>query len=642
MKSFAMAFLVFPLFVMNGVAAPMDKQVQAIYDNNLPRLTAYLQAGGDANARNGRDNTLLMYASAFGTLDAMRLLLNHGADPNRKNAFDATALMWGVYDLDRVKLLLDKGAEVNSKAKSGTTALLLAALSPSGGSVVELLAARAADLTAQDGFGVDLLQAGTSSRNLAAVRLALAHHADPNTKLRNGITPLMNAAADGSVEITKLLLEAGADPNAVSLPPAIKVKHGTIALGSLTPLILAAPYSPPAVIKLLLESGAKVNPEDGRGMTALHAALSSEVQNPETIRLLLAKGADPSFQNKEGVSAREWAGKFARPDILRTVSYTPPGPKAVLPSDSATPVSADVALTRGISLMETSTAAFFQQSGCVSCHSQNVTGILAGVARSHGVSMNAEAAAQRLASTQSSWAPQTEGLLLRDDPPGGADMVTYALLGMAGEGHLPDLTTAAMARNLAAQQMPNGSWHRGGVARVPVEDSDIALTALAIRSLQNFASAGTQTEYSTRVRRAQTWLASAKPVYAEEWNMQLLGLKWAGTLTSSLSRMASAIEAKQRPSGGWGQNDYLPEDAYATGQTLFALSEAGRHSTNAIILKGKSYLLRTQAADGSWHVVSRAVKFQPYFQGGFPYDHDQWISSMGSAWATIALAATVQ
>jgi hypothetical protein len=35
---------------------------------------------------------------------------------------------------------------------------------------------------------------------------------------------------------------------------------------------------------------------------------------------------------------------------------------------------------------------------------------------------------------------------------------------------------------------------------------------------------------------------------------------------------------------------------------------------------------------------SRAVKFQPYFQSGFPHDHDQWISSSAAAWASAALA----
>jgi hypothetical protein len=37
-------------------------------------------------------------------------------------------------------------------------------------------------------------------------------------------------------------------------------------------------------------------------------------------------------------------------------------------------------------------------------------------------------------------------------------------------------------------------------------------------------------------------------------------------------------------------------------------------------------------------VRSRSPKFQPYFDGGFPYEHDQWISSMATGWATAAIA----
>ena len=43
--------------------------------------------------------------------------------------------------------------------------------------------------------------------------------------------------------------------------------------------------------------------------------------------------------------------------------------------------------------------------------------------------------------------------------------------------------------------------------------------------------------------------------------------------------------------------------------------------------KGVKFLLANQCEDGSWYVRSRAPKFQPYFQSGFPFDHDQWISS---------------
>jgi hypothetical protein len=55
------------------------------------------------------------------------------------------------------------------------------------------------------------------------------------------------------------------------------------------------------------------------------------------------------------------------------------------------------------------------------------------------------------------------------------------------------------------------------------------------------------------------------------------------------------------------------------------------------------FLLGTQAPEGSWHVASRAViRPQPYFDSGFPYEHDQWISSMATAWAAKALVLSLE
>ena len=36
------------------------------------------------------------------------------------------------------------------------------------------------------------------------------------------------------------------------------------------------------------------------------------------------------------------------------------------------------------------------------------------------------------------------------------------------------------------------------------------------------------------------------------------------------------------------------------------------------------------------------MKFQPYFESGFPYGHDQWISHAGTAWATMGLARAAE
>ena len=57
---------------------------------------------------------------------------------------------------------------------------------------------------------------------------------------------------------------------------------------------------------------------------------------------------------------------------------------------------------------------------------------------------------------------------------------------------------------------------------------------------------------------------------------------------------------------------------------------------------GSKFLLKTQLADGSWHVKTRAMGFQPYFESGFPHGHDQWISAAGSSWAAMALALTLE
>jgi hypothetical protein len=64
-------------------------------------------------------------------------------------------------------------------------------------------------------------------------------------------------------------------------------------------------------------------------------------------------------------------------------------------------------------------------------------------------------------------------------------------------------------------------------------------------------------------------------------------------------------------------------------------------ATNPVYAKGVKYLLTTQAPDGSWHVKSRSIWLQPYFESGFPYGTDQWISAAGTSWATIALSLTV-
>ncbi len=145
-------------------------------------------------------------------------------------------------------------------------------------------------------------------------------------------------------------------------------------------------------------------------------------------------------------------------------------------------------------------------------------------------------------------------------------------------------------------------------------------------------------EFEERIARAAKWLQAAEPVTTEDAVMQLLGAKWAGVDAAAINRAAKRVPALQRADGGWAQTPFLKSDAYATGTALWALKESGAGGSDAAYKKGAAYLLLTQAADGSWYVASRAPKFQPYFESGFPYAHDQWISQWATGYASLALS----
>jgi N-acyl-D-amino-acid deacylase len=174
-------------------------------------------------------------------------------------------------------------------------------------------------------------------------------------------------------------------------------------------------------------------------------------------------------------------------------------------------------------------------------------------------------------------------------------------------------------------------WQR----QAPLEDGGFSHTAKGIRALSLYAIPGRKPEFEYRIARAAAWLERTEPRTIEDRSMQILGIAWAGR--KAPSNRVQQLAAKQGSAGGWGQTDNLPADSYATGEALWALHESGMAASDPVYRRGVDYLLRTQQENGTWHVVTRAFSFQPYFQSGFPYDPDQWISQAGTAMATIAL-----
>ena len=106
---------------------------------NIPLMKKMLNDGTITNINilfdNGLStNTALMFETMYGTLDGMKFLLTHNADPNIQDKNGWTALhkiaFLGEIDkkaktkqLAKLRLLLDYGADKSIKTKNGKTAL---------------------------------------------------------------------------------------------------------------------------------------------------------------------------------------------------------------------------------------------------------------------------------------------------------------------------------------------------------------------------------------------------------------------------------------------------------------------------------------------------------------------------------------
>ncbi|HTB18916.1 MAG TPA: ankyrin repeat domain-containing protein [Bryobacteraceae bacterium] len=628
------------LLAMLAVAAMAqgpEKFYSAIRENNLAQLKALLSQEAGADAADNHAITPLMYAAEIGSVDAMRLLLDHGADVNAQNAFGSTALMWSASDPAKVRLLLDRGAQVNTVAKSGRTALIIAAFTNPSAQVVRLLLAKGAKVDVMDVRHVTPMNAATFGNDTDTVRLLIEAGADidtPDTFI--GLTPLMNAAGNRNLPAVQLLLAKGAKLNAVSKTEGLpKIQTGTVEFGGWTPLLMASAFGPPEAVKTLLDAGARIDAQDYRGFTPLMLAVGTDRYDRRTVNMLLAHGADLHPTNHAGETALDWAHKFGDPEVIRALGGSPADLSKPVSLSNQTP-DTRAAITRSIQLLERTSDQFFHKSGCFACHEQPAAEFAAAAARAKGIPVDEKASHERLLQITLPINPvQLEGAAAL----GGADNNLYAVEALVRAGYPSNHITDFLAANLAASQGGDGGWHLPGYSRSPMQDSDFSRTAMAMRALKVYGTPGRADEMKQRLDQGKQWLLQADPVILEDMDMRLVGVAAAGASAGELRKLAKPILALQRPDGGWAQRRGFPSDAYATGMTLWALNEAGVMRPDP---KSVKFLLGTQNADGSWHVASRATKFQQYFESGFPYGHDQWISTMATGWAANALALSIE
>ncbi|XP_015790056.1 ankyrin repeat and KH domain-containing protein 1 isoform X2 [Tetranychus urticae] len=238
-------------------------------------------------------DTALSLACSSGRYEVVELLLEKGSNKEHRNVSDYTPLSLaasGGY-VNIIKLLLSHGAEINSRtgSKLGISPLMLAAMNGHTGTV-KLLLDMGSDINAQieTNRNTALTLACFQGRK-EVVDLLLDRKANVEHRAKTGLTPLMEAASGGYVEVGRILLDKGADVNAPPVPSSRD-----------TALTISADKGHYRFVELLLQRGAQVDVKNKKGSSPLWLACNGG--HLDVVQLLVNAKADIDSQDNRKVS----------------------------------------------------------------------------------------------------------------------------------------------------------------------------------------------------------------------------------------------------------------------------------------------------------------------------------------------------
>jgi hypothetical protein len=190
----------------------------------------------------------------------------------------------------------------------------------------------------------------------------------------------------------------------------------------------------------------------------------------------------------------------------------------------------------------------------------------------------------------------------------------YVLLAVADEAQSETNRISGAAwhtQYLLEHQTPEGSWP-GIEGRPPImlASREATLVAANLLSKPTLVAALGGSDPTAIVDHAKSWLNRPHAAGAiQELNFAYLNLLHLDPSSHEVAHVRRLIERGQRPDGGWSQTEDRASDAFATGQSLYALSKAAHAVVpESATTRAAHFLEQTQREDGTWSMISRAVK----------------------------------
>ncbi|WP_329741730.1 ankyrin repeat domain-containing protein [Dyella sp. A6] len=284
-------------------------------------LRALITRGADLNRASGGLTPLLAATrdSRAGRADAVMTLLANGASPLTTDAEGNTPLHGAVLSEEPIvaAMLLDAAAPVDALNQAGLSPLAVACRAANW-PLAKFLLERGAKPAPSSGEPALVAAAGIADDDPEGVKLLLKHRASVNTVDADHRSALMTAAAEGHEQIVRALHAAHADVNLAD-------RHGS------TALMEAARTGVPGIMQLLAEAQPDARARDKHGRDALTLACQSPHAHADTVRALLALGAEPKTPGSDGRSALDHAAAAGRWDLVALLDPDTPLPSTLEP-----------------------------------------------------------------------------------------------------------------------------------------------------------------------------------------------------------------------------------------------------------------------------------------------------------------------